>query len=191
LKSKKKKLFILIIIIILLAAAFFLVKDIVLKSIYPLRYENEINRYADDYKLDHYLVASVIWAESKYDPDAVSKRGAIGLMQIMPDTGEWIAGKLNIENYKESLLTDPQVNIRMGCWYLRYLSDKFTGDTRKILAGYNAGPNKVQNWLKDKDNSSDGKELENIPYEETKNYVDKIVRAYEVYKSLYKIPSEG
>jgi soluble lytic murein transglycosylase len=70
---------------------------------------------------------------------------------------------------------------------LRYLTDKFEGETKNILAAYNAGPGRVQGWLKDKNISSDGNVLENIPFEETRQYVDKIVRAYEVYKSLYKL----
>lgn len=187
--SKKKKAIVLwlVLTVILLIAAFFLLKDIVLKSVYPLKYEKEIVQYAGEYKIDRYMVASVIWAESGFDADAVSKKGAMGLMQIMPDTGEWIAQKLKIKYYSLEQLKSPGFNIRSGCWYLRYLNDKFEGDTTKMLASYNAGPGKVQNWLSEKKYSSDGLNLETIPYEETKKYVEKITRAYEVYKSLYKI----
>lgn len=186
--SKKKKIILwLIITVILLIAAFFLLKDIVLMSIYPLKYEKEILQYAGEYQIDRHLVAAVIWAESSFDADAVSKKGAMGLMQIMPDTGEWIAQKLKIKDYSLKQLKTPGFNIRLGCWYLRYLNDKFGSDTINMLASYNAGPGKVQSWLNDKKYSSDGLKLENIPYEETKEYVEKITRAYEIYKSLYKI----
>jgi soluble lytic murein transglycosylase len=100
-------------------------------------------------------------------------------MQIMPDTGAWAAGKMGIEGYSADMLSDPSVNISIGCWYLRYLSDLFDGDMRKVLAGYNAGPANVQNWV-----NSEGA-LDNIPYEETERYLEKVLRYYEIYKGLY------
>jgi soluble lytic murein transglycosylase len=187
--NKKAKIIIigLAIIIVLVAVAFFALKDIALRTIYPLDYKETIVQYAKEYTLDPNLVATVIWAESDYDANAESNKGAVGLMQIMPDTGQWIAKKLKIKNYSEESLKDPKTNIRLGCWYLNYLNNKFDGDLRNTLAAYNAGPGRVEGWLADKSISDDGETLKNIPYDETSNYVEKIERVYEVYKSVYKL----
>jgi len=185
--GKKQKailiLLILLIFILLVAIGGYLL----IKTKYPLEYQKEISRYAEEYGLDPYLVCAVIWTESKFDPDAYSQRGAIGLMQIMPETGEWIAGKLDIADFETKMLYDPQINIRFGCWYLGYLSERFDGDVTKICAGYNAGPNKVDQWLEDPAYSSDGITLDLIPYEETKNYVEREQSSYEIYKVLYTL----
>jgi soluble lytic murein transglycosylase len=186
-KKKSKVLIGILIAVIVLAAAFFLLKDVVLKGMYPLDYEKEIASYSKEFSLDPYFVASVIWAESKYDAKAVSSKGAIGLMQIMPDTGEWIAGKLKVKDYEEGMLEKAETNIRFGCWYLRYINDKLGSDLPVVLAAYNAGPGRVEDWLANKEYSKDGVHLDKIPYNETDRYVDKIKRAYEVYKQLYKI----
>jgi len=189
LKNKKRSLIFIgvLITLILLIAAFFILKDVVLRGIYPLDYENEIAAYSKEYNLDPYFVASVIWAESGYRVKAVSKKGAVGLMQIMPETGEWIAGKLKIKDFDLKLLQAPETNIRFGCWYLRYINDKMGGDLPIVLSSYNAGPGRVEEWLGNKEYSEDGVHLKKIPFKETRNYVEKIERAYEVYKQLYKI----
>lgn len=157
------------------------------KTRYPLKYEDYIMKYAEEYHLDPYFVCSIIWTESKFDPEVVSSRGAVGLMQIMPDTGKWIAGKLGMEDFEEENLHDPETNIQMGCWYLKFLSDKFDGDTTKIAAAYNAGHNRVSEWMTDPEHSTDGETLDNIPFEETKNYVKRERQSYEIYKFLYKL----
>ena len=175
-------IFIIIIVLLLIVVGGYLF----LTSRYPLKYEELILKYAKQYDLDPYFVCAVIWTESKFDPDAESSKGAIGLMQILPDTGEWIAGKIKMEGFSAEKLTDPETNIRLGCWYLSYLEDKFDGDITNIAAGYNAGPAKVEQWLKDEKYSSDGKRLENIPYEETENYVKRERQSYEIYKFFYR-----
>ncbi len=153
---------------------------------YPLRYEALIAKYAEEFSLDPYLVATVIWAESHYNETIVSSSGAVGLMQIMPETGEWIAEKLGVQDFKSDMLFSADTNIRFGCWYLSYLESKFDGDMIKILAGYNAGPNKVQQWQEEW-----GEEYsplwEDIPYEETKNYVKKIQNTQKIYQLLYNL----
>jgi soluble lytic murein transglycosylase len=161
-------------------AAVFL-RTTVLYRIYPLDYEEEIAEWSRTYTINEYLVCAVICAESRFDETAVSPKGAVGLMQIMPDTGEWAAGKIGIEGYSDQMLTDPNTNIRIGCWYLSYLDDKFSGDARKVLAAYNAGPANVQEWLETDE------ALENIPFEETENYLERVQRNYEIYKGLYDV----
>lgn len=156
------------------------------KLAYPLKYEAYITEYAEANELDPYLVCAVIHTESHFDMEAESRVGAIGLMQIMPDTGEWIAKKMSLKGYSEERLKDPETNIRMGCWYLKYLMDKFDGDMTLVLAGYNAGPNRVAQWLEDEKYSQDGK-LTDIPYQETEQYVKKVQNAKEMYESYYTL----
>jgi soluble lytic murein transglycosylase len=155
------------------------------QAVYPLEYEDLIIQYSGEFGLDPYLVAAVVHTESGFDAQAVSHAGAVGLMQVMPQTGEWIAGKLGMENYKEEMLLDPETNIRFGCWYLHFLQERFTSG-RLVLAAYNAGHNRVSGWLEDS-RLSDGDELTDIPYEETERYVQKVTRAYEKYKEYYEI----
>ena len=95
--------------------------------------------------------------------------------------------KLGMEDFEEENLHDPETNIQMGCWYLKFLSDKFDGDTTKIAAAYNAGHNRVSEWMTDPEHSTDGETLDNIPFEETKNYVERERQSYEIYKFLYKL----
>lgn len=158
------------------------------KLAYPLKYEAYITEYAQANALDPYLVCGVIHTESHFDMEAESRVDAIGLMQIMPDTGEWIAKKMSIKDYSQAKLKDPETNIRMGCWYLKYLMDKFDGDMTLVLAGYNAGPNRVTQWLEDEKYSQDGK-LTDIPYQETEEYVKKVQNAKEMYESYYTLES--
>lgn len=155
------------------------------KRTYRLDYPNTIAEYAKEYKLDSYLVASMIHCESSNQPDAVSPDGAIGLMQIMPKTGEWIAGKLQMEDFDTDMLLEPSVNIRFGCWYLRFLLDRYDQDRQLAVAAYNAGHGTVDKWMVDPEVSAGGR-LIDIPYPETKTYVEKVQRAYEKYEFLYK-----
>ncbi len=152
---------------------------------YPTAYTAQIRESAEEFSLDPYFVISIMRCESSFDPEAVSYRGAIGLMQIMPDTGEWIAHKLNIDDtYSESLLYEPRVNIRFGCWYLRFLADRFDNDRKKIVSAYNAGHRAVENWLENPAYSAGG-ELVTIPYESTATYYTRVEAAYANYTSLY------
>ena len=154
---------------------------------YPLRYSDYIIKYSGKYHVDPYLVMSVIWVESKYNCDATSQKQARGLMQITPETGEWIAGKMGIKDYKDELLYDPNINIQIGCWYLNNLHKQFNGDIKLVLAAYNGGMGNVRKWLKDDKYSKDGKNLDYIPFKETREYVEKVLDAYKEYKKLYNI----
>lgn len=152
---------------------------------YPVAYTELIKQYAKQYDLDPYLVQAIIRCESSNNPDAVSKVGAIGLMQIMPDTGEWIGHKIDPElAYSLDMLADPATSIEYGCWYLRFLSDRFDGDVMEIVAAYNAGHGSVEGWLKDARFSQDGK-LTTIPFEDTAKYYDNVMKAYKNYTTLY------
>lgn len=133
------------------------------------QYDDLIAIYAEKYSVDPCLISAICKVESGFDPNAVSSAGAIGLMQILPSTGEWIAKILEIE-YKDDILFDPSMNIRIGSYFLAYLFTKFSEEWM-VYAAYNAGETRVLSWL------NDGIDKESIPFSETKNYVLKIERA--------------
>ncbi|GAA0117464.1 lytic transglycosylase domain-containing protein [Clostridium senegalense] len=161
--------------------------DAILKNMYPLQYEGYIITYSREYSVDPNLVAAVIKAESKFENKAVSHRGAYGLMQIMPDTADWIASQSGMGEITYDALYDPETNIKMGCWYLNNLSTEFEGDLDLMLAAYNGGRGNVQKWLKDDNYSKDGENLHAIPFKETKNYVEKVNKNYNMYKKIYDL----
>lgn len=175
-------------LLLLLALALYFITSFprdVGKLSYPLDYEAQIRREAAVYGLDPARVAAVIYCESSFRPDVISSADARGLMQIMPTTGQWIAGKFSdIGNYTQDMLFDPDVNIRLGCWYLDYLDGLFGGDLTTATAAYHQGPGQTAKWLEDPQYSSDGLTLTAIPSEVTGTYVKRVKLAYEHYKEL-------
>lgn len=181
-KPKINKLILIIVLIAAISIASFALYNCYFeKKIYPLKYQDIIALECEKYDIDPYLVYALIKVESGYDSNAISGAGAQGLMQIMPETAEWIARKLNLDEYN---IFDAKTNIEMGCWYINFLQERFE-DKDTLLAAYNAGHNKVESWLKE-GYSKDGIHLEKIPYKETEKYVDKVNFAYEKYKKIYK-----
>jgi soluble lytic murein transglycosylase len=165
---------------VLLLLFLFVVALASLKVFYPLPYSTAIDRWASEYSLDPYLIAGLIRAESHFRSDAVSPAGAIGLMQIMPETGAWIAQAIGIEGYSRQELYDSEVNIRLGIWYLSYLVDRF-GDIDTALMAYNAGPGNAERWR----SSDDG------VFAETKQYLQRVKKGERVYRLLYTLPIIG
>ena len=157
---------------------------VVLPRILPLKYQDSVVRYAELYGLERSLVNAVIFCESHFEPDAVSHADAVGLMQVTKETGWWAAEQLKMDADTMDL-TDPDTNIHVGCWYLSWLMGKFDGVMETALAGYNAGHGNVTKWLSDEMMSIDGITLEEIPYEETKNYVHKVQLAEKIYRYVY------
>ena len=151
---------------------------------YPMTYAPEIRAAAEEFDLDPAYVASVALAESSFNAEAVSSAGAIGLMQIMPSTGEWIAGKLD-DAFDVQRLYEPSVNLRYGCWYLRFLLDRYDGDMRTASTAYHQGQGRVDEWLQDPEYSQDGRTLTAISSAVTDTYVSRIMESYEHYKELY------
>ena len=151
---------------------------------YPVRLEPLVRETAAEYGLNPPLIAAVIYTESKYDPSAVSSAGAIGLMQIMPETGEWIASKLNRPFTPETLL-DPYAYAQLGAWYLRFLLDRYGGRVENAIAAYHAGQGSVDAWLKDARYSPDGLTLSRAGSTATQHYINKVLSAYENYQILY------
>ena len=152
--------------------------------VYPMEYTELIRSRAAAEGLEPAYVAAVILAESSYNPQAVSSVNAQGLMQIMPETGEWIAGKFD-ETYVEGCLFDPETNIRYGCWYLGYLLRRYDGDKTCSTAAYHSGQGTVDGWLKDPEYSTDGRTLNIIGGPRANTYVGRVLEYYEKYTQLY------
>ena len=142
---------------------------------YPLAYEHVIRGHARNYELDAALLAAVVYRESKFDADARSRSGAIGLMQLLPETAKGIALHTGGTRFRVSDLYDPEINVRYGSFYLRRLIRKY-GDTRLGLAAYNAGQRNVDEWL------ADGT---GIAFGETRDYVRDVLELRDVYARAY------
>ena len=153
------------------------------KQLLPRKFSEQVERFCEEFDLSENLVYAVCFQESRFDRKAISSAGACGLMQLMPDTYSWIAKKLG-EDLEQQDIFDPDVNLRYGCWYLSYLRERFGDDTTVILAAYNAGPNKVEEWLKNEAYTSEGK-LTEVPYPETARYVERILLLEKLYGWLY------
>ncbi|MBU5455434.1 lytic transglycosylase domain-containing protein [Caproiciproducens sp. MSJ-32] len=152
---------------------------------YPLSYKNIIRKYSKQFDVDPYLVAAIINVESNFNKDAISSKDARGLMQISPTTGKWASEVLTIENFTLDRLFEPDVNIMIGTWYINMLSKEFNNDLYLVLAAYNGGSGNVSKWLEDKKYCDDGENLRKIPFKETEQYVEKVIKNYEIYKKLY------
>ena len=149
--------------------------------LYPLKYEETIKKYAKAYKVEVALAQAVMREESKFNERAISRSGAIGLMQIMPETGEWIAEQLN-EDFGD--LYEVDRNIRYGIWYLAELTNEFGGNKILALSAYNAGRGTVWDWIDEYGWDKDFDEVEAIPYSETRDYVKRVLRSCEKYKTI-------
>ena len=154
---------------------------------HPLLYPELVAQYAGAQELDPALVCAVILCESSFNPQAESRLGARGLMQLMEETASWIAHHLGEDgaDYTFDLLYDPETNIRFGTWYLGYLSRRFDGDATKIVCAYHAGQGNVDRWLLNPDYSADGVTLDVIPTEDTAAYASRVLRARDVYRKHY------
>lgn len=159
----------------------------VVDAFFPLKYTEYIEKYSAEYELDSLLVVSLINAESRFDADAVSSKGASGLMQLMQITADWGAEEIGIDNYSYDDICDPELNIRIGCWYLSKLIAQYDGNVDTALAAYNAGSGNVSQWLEDPDKSGDGNSLHTIPFPQTDSYVKKINRSMRVYEVIIKL----
>lgn len=149
--------------------------------LYPLKNKQTVCEFADIYGLERSLIFAMIKVESGFDEDAESRVGAVGYMQITPDTAKYIADMLGVVKYD---MKDGRTNINFGCFYVKYLISKFKNIDTAIVA-YNAGEGNVIIWLNDSEYSIDGKSLNNIPYEESRQYLEKVKNTQEKYKKLY------
>lgn len=148
-------------------------------------YRDEIEYYAALNRIDPAYVAAIIKRESNYDPRAVSRVGAMGLMQFMPDTFDWVAPKCGISKSDVQAVYQPENAIKMGCYLLKYISDMYAGDPILVACAYHAGWGSVNSWLKKY--STDGKHLTiaQIPADDTRYYAGKVLNAYAIYQQYY------
>ena len=157
------------------------------RYLYPYPYRQTVEYYADRYEIDKNLVAATILAESKFDTDAVSHPGAIGLMQVMPDTGKWIANQIEDDDFTLDRLNEPEMNIKYGTWYMASLQEEFGGNKVLALAAYNAGRGNVHEWIElygwDERTFDD---YTQIPFPETREYVKRVLDNEQNYAKLYK-----
>ena len=142
---------------------------------YPLRYEEIVRGHARNYDLPPTLLAAVIYTESKFDADARSGAGAVGLMQLLPETANGIAIRTGGDGFVVSDLLDPEINVRYGAWYLRNLLNRYD-DVSTALAAYHAGQGNVDEWRR---------KGVGIQFPETRSYVDKVLDAQRVYADAY------
>ena len=155
------------------------------KYIYPFPYQEIIYRYAVEEELDPLLIASVMRVESKFNTQARSPKGALGLMQMMPETATWVAQQMEDDEFTLNQLENPEVSIRMGTWYLSSLKKEFKGNQVLMLAAYNGGRGNVKQWMGRYDWDMSFNEVDQIPFLETKEYVDKVLYSKKRYQELY------
>ena len=190
-KTKRKTSFwkkLLLMILVLASLSYFIWQneDFQRKYLYPCDYQDTINFYADRYEVDRNLVASVILAESKFRQDATSVHGARGLMQIMPETGSWIATQIEDDSFSVDKLYNVNMNIKYGTWYLSELQTEFEGNEVLALAAYNAGRGNVYEWMEKYHWNINFKDYTKIPFPETREYVKRVLENKKHYNKLYK-----
>jgi len=168
-----------------LAAYLFLHSKWYLERAYPTPYRDLVTQYCAEHNVDPFLVTALMRVESRFRPYVVSEKGARGLMQVMPDTGRWVAEELGIDGFDPEMLHDPRVNLRIGTWYLASLEREFGGNTVLVLAAYNAGRGNVRKWLDTSRWTGSTEEIEDIPFPETREYVRKVLRLYDAYVRAY------
>jgi soluble lytic murein transglycosylase len=158
------------------------------EALFPKAYWSDLKRSAAANGLDPYLVASLIRQESEFNPNAVSRANAVGLMQLLPKTGKLVAKEVKMKRYTASQLYTPAVNLQLGTRYFRGMVDKFGGSPEYALAAYNAGSDRVEDWLNQGKYRDAQEFVESIPFTETREYVQAILRNASVYKQLYGTP---
>jgi len=179
---------ILVSMIVVVSAIFYIVYNsewFQKEYVYPFPYQEIIYNYALEKEIDPFLIAAVIRAESKFNAQAKSPKGARGLMQMMPETATWVAQQMDESDFEISQLENPEINIRMGTWYLKSLEKEFDGNEVLMLAAYNGGRGNVKQWMNKYDWTMSFAQIEKIPFLETRQYVDKVLYSRQRYQELY------
>ncbi|NJN23705.1 MAG: lytic transglycosylase domain-containing protein [Acaryochloridaceae cyanobacterium RL_2_7] len=151
-------------------------------ALYPLAYYPETAGWANSVNINPFLALGLMRQESRFQPKIRSVVGAVGLMQIMPETGDYIAGKLNLESFN---LDSPADNIRFGTWYLDDVHQTYDNDSILAIASYNAGPGNVATWVEKNKNLSPDEFIDAIPFDETRKYVTAVLENHWNYLRLY------
>ena len=154
-------------------------------KLYPRYYADTVEKYAKMYNVDTFLIAAMILEESRYNAEAVSWAGAIGLMQIMPATGRELAQKLKIRRFRTSMLKQPDINIRMGTKYIGELNSWFDGNAMLVIGAYNGGPGRMERWVSTKNIKDIDLFVEKITIRETRLHIKKVIDSYHNYVEIY------
>lgn len=157
-----------------------------MRFVYIWPYQQEILQYSENSRIDPFLIAAIIKNESNFNNKAVSNAGAVGLMQIMPETGKWIAGQMDLTGYNDQDLYKSRTNIRMGCWYVGELDHEFRHNFTLMMIAYNAGRGKTKEWMRINGWNYNFNDVKSIPYADTRTYVTKVLYDRDKYYSLYK-----
>ena len=160
------------------------------QKLYPRYYADTVEKYAKLYDVDTFLIAAMILEESRYNAEAVSWAGAIGLMQIMPPTGRELAQQLKIRRFRTSMLKQPDVNIQMGTKYIGYLNSLFNDNAMLVIGAYNGGPGRMKRWVASKNIADIDEFVEKIGIRETRLHIKKVIDSYDHYVEIYKNASE-
>lgn len=155
-----------------------------LRLVYPIKYEDIIPEKSREYGLDPILIFAMVKVESGFNSQATSAKGARGLMQLMPETARWIATQRDL-GYSQELLFEPKYNLDFGCWYLASLYREFRGDTILSLAAYNGGRGNVRRWLESNQWSGEHETISQIPFPETRRYLERVWAMARIYRRLY------
>ncbi len=158
------------------------------EALFPRPYWSDLKKFSLSNGLDPYLVASLIRQESEFNPLAVSRKDAVGLMQLLPKTGKVVAHQVSLKHFNSAQLFTPAVNLQLGTRYFRGMVDKFGGSFQHALAAYNAGSDRVEEWMGQGPYRDSPEFVESIPFTETREYVQAILRNAAVYKQLYGAP---
>ncbi|MBR3324643.1 MAG: lytic transglycosylase domain-containing protein [Clostridia bacterium] len=154
------------------------------RIIYKMDYSEYVNKYSLEYNVDPFMIYAIIKAESNFNYNATSNRGATGLMQLMDNTAKEVSTNETIDYESGTTLYNPEENIKLGTKYYSDLRKQFKNDNI-ALAAYNAGSGNVQKWIDEGVIKEDGTDIENIPFKETNTYVRKILKDYTIYRKLY------
>lgn len=157
----------------------------VMRHLFPLKFMHHITQAAEQHGFEPLFIASIVKVESGFNERALSSKGARGLMQIMPETGAWVAQQMDWVEFDVEMLYNVEPNLSMGTWYLRELHRLFHDNEVAALAAYNAGQNRVRQWLDE--GRWDGREetLDDVPFGETRIYVRRVLATQEIFNWLY------
>jgi soluble lytic murein transglycosylase len=155
------------------------------KYMFPFPYQDIVYQYSLERDIDPFLIAGVIRTESKFNNQAKSPKGALGLMQMMPETATWVAEQMDNIEYDITQLENPEVNISMGTWYLASLKKEFKGNEVLMLAAYNGGRGNVKQWMGQYEWTMSFDEIDRIPFRETREYVNRVLYSKKRYQELY------
>ena len=158
------------------------------EALFPKAYWPDLRKYSELNGLDPYLVASLIRQESEFNALAISHANAVGLMQLLPKTGKTVAKQVKLKGYSAPQLYTPAVNLELGTRYFKEMVDKYNGQFEYALAAYNAGTDRVGDWLGQGHYRDPQEFVESIPFTETREYVQAILRNANVYRQLYGTP---